>query len=168
MRINKAAKLREMFKKDGLIRIVGAHNGLSAKLIERHGFEGIWASGLEVSTSYAVPDANILTMTQYLEAATQMNDACKLPIVADCDTGYGNSNNAMHMVRKYEAAGIAAVCIEDGIHQPSGPAAIVRHGDSRKRIARHDLVPDARNAGRHARAGRPTRICRPHVRQGER
>jgi len=111
--VNKAQKLRELFSKEGLVRIAGAHDGITAKLVELNGFDGVWASGFEISTSYAVPDANILTMTQYLEAASVMNDAVLIPIVADCDTGYGNSNNVMHMVRKYEAAGIAAVTIED-------------------------------------------------------
>ncbi len=111
--MNKAEKLRALFKKDGVIRIVGAHDGISAKLVELNGFDGVWAGGFEVSTSYAVPDANILTMTQYLDSASVMNDAVTLPVIADCDTGYGNSNNVMHMVRKYEAAGIAAVTIED-------------------------------------------------------
>jgi phosphoenolpyruvate phosphomutase len=111
--MTKAKKLREMFNKDGVIRIAGAHNGITAKLVELNGFEGVWASGFEVSTSYAVPDANILTMTQYLQAASVMNDAVSIPVVADCDTGYGNSNNVMYMVKKYEAAEIAAVTIED-------------------------------------------------------
>jgi len=111
--MSKSRQLRELFNKDGVIRIVGAHDGLGAKLVELNGFDGIWASGFEISASHAVPDANILTMTQYLEAASTMNDAVSIPVVADCDTGYGNSNNVMHMVRKYEAAGIAAVTIED-------------------------------------------------------
>ncbi len=111
--MNKARQLRDFFGRPGVVRLVGAHDGLSAKLVEEHGFEGIWASGLEISASYAVPDANILTMTQYLERASEMNDATRIPVVADCDTGYGNSTNAIHMVRKYEAAGIAGVCIED-------------------------------------------------------
>jgi len=111
--MNKAQKLRELFNKEGIIRIMGAHNGLTAKLAELNGFDGVWASGLEVSASYAVPDANILTMTQYLQAASAMSDVVSIPVVADCDTGFGNSNNVMHMVRKYEAAGIAAVSIED-------------------------------------------------------
>ena len=111
--MNKVQKLRELFSKEGLVRIAGAHDGITAKLVELNGFDGVWASGFEISTSYAVPDANILTMTQYLQAASVMNDAVLIPIVADCDTGYGNSNNVMHMVRKYEAAGIAAVTIED-------------------------------------------------------
>ena len=111
--MTKAKKLREMFDKEGVIRIVGAHDGITAKLVEMNSFDGVWASGFEVSTSYAVPDANILTMTQYLQAASIMNDAISIPVVADCDTGYGNSNNVMYMVKKYEAAGIAAVTIED-------------------------------------------------------
>ncbi len=111
--LSKPRKLRELFENDGVVRIVGAHDGLGAKLVELSGFDGVWASGLEISASHALPDANILTMTQYLEAASIMNDAVSLPVIADCDTGYGNSNNVMHMVRKYEAAGIAAVAIED-------------------------------------------------------
>jgi len=82
-------------------------------LVERNGFDGVWASGFEISSSYAVPDANILTMTQFLERAVEMNDAVTIPVIADCDTGFGNSNNVIHMVKRYEAAGIAAVCIED-------------------------------------------------------
>lgn len=111
--MSKSTRLRELFSKEGVVRIVGAHDGLSAKLVELNGFDGVWASGFEVSASHAVPDANILTMSQYLETASMMNDAVSIPVVADCDTGYGNSNNVMHMVRKYEAAGIAAVTIED-------------------------------------------------------
>ncbi len=82
-------------------------------MFENNDFDGVWASALEISTSHAVPDANILTMTQYLERTTEMNDATSIPIIADCDTGYGNSKNVIHMVRRYEAAGIAAVCNED-------------------------------------------------------
>ena len=76
--MTKAKKLREIFNKDGVIRIAGAHDGITAKLVELNGFDGVWASGLEVSTSYAVPDANILTMTQYLQAASAMNDAVSI------------------------------------------------------------------------------------------
>src|SRR6185503_10335128 len=90
-----------------------AHHGLGAKLIEKNGFDAVWASGLEISSSHAVPDANILTMTENLQAAAGMNEATSLPVICDCDTGYGNAQNVSHMVKKYEAAGIAAVVIED-------------------------------------------------------
>lgn len=110
-----AKKLRELLKKDGPIVIAGAHNGLSAKLVERAGFEGIWASGFEISASYGIPDANILTQAENLSIARQMVEAAAIPVVADCDNGYGNAVNTIHMVRQYEAAGIAAVCIEDNV-----------------------------------------------------
>ena len=110
---SKAVALRTLLASTPIVRIVGAHNALGAKLIERNGFDGVWASGLEISTAHAVPDANILTMTENLAAAQMMNDATRLPIVCDCDTGYGNASNVMHMVKKYEMAGLAAVVIED-------------------------------------------------------
>ncbi|MCB9896579.1 MAG: isocitrate lyase/phosphoenolpyruvate mutase family protein [Planctomycetes bacterium] len=92
---------------------MGVHDGLGARLAEEAGFAALWASGLEISASAAVPDAGILTMTQMLDAATQIARASRLPVIADCDTGFGNSSNVIHMVKSYEAAGIAAVCIED-------------------------------------------------------
>ncbi len=110
---SKAKVLRELFKSKPIIRIAGAHNGLGAKLIERNRFDGIWASGLEISTSFGVPDANILTMTENLEVASAVHQATVLPVVCDCDTGFGNASNVIHMVKKYEAAGLAAVVIED-------------------------------------------------------
>jgi len=111
--MKKTNGLKKMFTSGNLIRIAGAHNGLTAKLVEEAGFDGVWASGLEVSTSHALPDANILTMADFLQASENMADAVSIPVVSDCDTGFGNSNNVMHMVKKYESAGIAAVCIED-------------------------------------------------------
>ena len=111
--MGKSRKLRKLFERQGLIVVMGAHNALGAKLVSRAGFDAVWASGLEISTSYGLPDANILTMTDLLNAASSMNEAVDIPIIADCDTGFGNSNNVIHMVRKYESAGIAAVCIED-------------------------------------------------------
>lgn len=116
MKINemtKSEKLRDLFKQDKIVYTMGAHNGLSAKLAERNKFDAVWASGLEISASFGVPDANILTMTQNLEKSAEMSDAVSIPIISDCDTGFGNSNNVIDMVKKYEAAGVAAVCIED-------------------------------------------------------
>ena len=102
-----------MFSSGELSRSVGAHDGLGAKLIGECGFEAVWASGLEISASYGVPDANILTMTQFLSKAYEMNQATTLPIIADCDTGFGNVNNAIYMIEQYEANGISGICIED-------------------------------------------------------
>ncbi|MDE3181299.1 MAG: phosphoenolpyruvate mutase [Acidobacteriota bacterium] len=108
-----ATMLRELFARPGVIRLIGAHNPLGAKLAEKAGFDGVWSSGFEISTSHGVPDANILTMTDFLQAGQSMASSVPIPVVADCDTGFGNSNNVIHMVRLFEQAGVAAVCIED-------------------------------------------------------
>ena len=110
--MSKAAALRAALQRPP-VRVVGVHDGLGARLAEEAGFDAVWASGLEISTAAGVPDANILTMTELLAAAVQIDQATSLPVVADCDTGFGNSNNVLHMVRRYESAGIAAVCMED-------------------------------------------------------
>jgi len=109
----KARLFRQQLDSKPILRIMGAHNGLGAQLIERNRFDGVWASGLEISTAHVVPDANILTMTENLDVASAINEATNLPVVCDCDTGYGNAANVMHMVKKYEAAGLAVAVIED-------------------------------------------------------
>ncbi|WP_239696152.1 isocitrate lyase/phosphoenolpyruvate mutase family protein [Streptomyces sp. Ncost-T6T-1] len=108
-----ARRLRDLFARPGSIRIIGAHNPLGARLAERAGFDGVWSSGLEVSASQGVPDTDILTMSELLSTASSLAAAVDVPVVADCDAGYGNAHNVMNMVRRYEAAGVAGVSIED-------------------------------------------------------
>ncbi len=52
-------------------------------------------------------------MSEYLDVAERMASAVTIPVIADCDTGFGNSNNVINMVKRFEAAGVAAVSIED-------------------------------------------------------
>ncbi|HEY0141171.1 MAG TPA: isocitrate lyase/phosphoenolpyruvate mutase family protein [Thermoanaerobaculia bacterium] len=108
-----AAQLRKLFDRPGIARVVGAHNALGAKMAERAGFDGVWSSSFEISASHAVPDASILGMTDHVAAARDMAAHVNIPIIADCDTGYGERQQFAHAVRQYEAAGIAAVCLED-------------------------------------------------------
>ena len=113
MENNKSLLLRKMISSEDLVRAVGAHDGLSAKLIGEAKFECVWSSGLEISASHGVPDANILTMTQFLAKANEMNQATSIPVIADCDTGFGNVNNVIYMIEQYERCGISGICIED-------------------------------------------------------
>ena len=93
---------------------MAAHNPLSAKLVSQtNGFDAIWASGFELSASYAVPDASILSPDIHLEMTRAMAEAQNLPIIADLDTGYGNAINVAYTVPRYEAAGVSAVVLED-------------------------------------------------------
>ena len=109
----KSEILREKIESQSLVRVVGAFDALSAKLVEVHDFDAVWAGSFAISATHALPDASILTMTEFLAATSSMSDSCNLPVIADCDTGFGGPSNVSHTVKKFEKAGVAAVCIED-------------------------------------------------------
>jgi phosphonopyruvate hydrolase len=113
MIIPKAKKLRELMVKNELLIGVGARDALDAKLIEKAGFDFIWSSSLGVSASHAVPDASLLSMNQYLEAARSMNEVIEIPVIVDADTGYGNANNVIYAIKLFEEAGISGLSMED-------------------------------------------------------
>ncbi|MCZ6892547.1 MAG: phosphoenolpyruvate mutase [Gammaproteobacteria bacterium] len=95
--------------------LMEAHSGLSARIVEEAGFAGIWGSGLSLSASLGVRDANEASWTQILEVLEFMSDSTSIPILVDADTGYGNFNNVRRLVRKLEQRQVAALCIEDKI-----------------------------------------------------
>ena len=111
--MSKGQNLVELLKSKPIVKVCGAFDAMSAKLVEINGFDAVWAGSFAISATHAVPDASILTMTEFFDAASSMAEACKIPVIADCDTGYGGPSNVSHMVKKYENAGIAAICIED-------------------------------------------------------
>jgi phosphoenolpyruvate phosphomutase len=111
----KAGELRRQLAEQPVVRVSGAHDALSALIAEEAGFDAVWASSMAISATRGLPDMSLLTMTDYLQAASHINAACASPVIADCDTGFGSLTNVAHMVRAYEAAGIAAVCIEDKV-----------------------------------------------------
>jgi phosphoenolpyruvate phosphomutase len=112
--LSPAAQLRALWAVGNVVRAAGAHDVLGARLAVRAGVEAIWASGFELSTAHGVPDASILTMSDLLDAAQSIaHGIAPVPVIADCDTGFGSSANVIRMVQLFEAAGIAAVCLED-------------------------------------------------------
>lgn len=115
--MHNATKLRQLLQQPGIIKAVGAHDALSAKLIERAGFDAIWASGFAISASLkCIPDASFITSSEQLEVERNIAEAVSIPIIADCDTGYGNALNVMRTVNDRERAGVAAICIEDNVY----------------------------------------------------
>ena len=107
--------LRQKFESKSVVKVGGAFDAMSAKLVEIHGFDAVWAGSFAISATHALPDASIMTMTEFLGVTTNMVDACKIPVIADCDTGFGGPTNVSHMVKKYENVGVAAISIEDKI-----------------------------------------------------
>lgn len=109
----KGRLLRDRMADSGLVHVMAAHSPLSARLAQEAGFDGIWASGFELSALYGLADVSLISMTQHLDMLRAMAERVDLPIVADIDTGFGNAINVIHTVRQYERAGAAAIVIED-------------------------------------------------------
>lgn len=110
---SKAAQLKKLINSQRLEFLMEAHNGISAKIVEESGFQGIWGSGLSISASQGVRDCNEISWTQILQTAEFMSDATSIPILIDADTGFGNFNNVRRLVKKLEQIDVAGMCIED-------------------------------------------------------
>lgn len=107
---------RERLAARQTIWAAGAYDALSARLIEAAGFDAVMTSGFGVSASFlGQPDAELYTMTENLAVVRQVVSNAKVPVIADCDTGYGNAVNVMRTVREFENAGVSALILEDQV-----------------------------------------------------
>jgi phosphoenolpyruvate phosphomutase len=112
----KRRALRDGLASDRAVVAIGAHDALTAMLVGKYGFDAVWVSGLAVATVvHAMPDVNLTTLTETLDAAIRIDRATDLPVVADCDNGFGGLNNVVRTLREFDAAGIAAISIEDNL-----------------------------------------------------
>lgn len=109
----RSGRLRQDIQGPGLLYVMEAHNGLSAKLAEEAGFSALWASGFTISASMGLRDSNEASWTQVLDQLEYIVDSVSIPVLIDGDTGYGNFNNVRRLVRKLCERQVAGVCIED-------------------------------------------------------
>jgi methylisocitrate lyase len=86
-----------------------------SRIIERTGFPAIYVTGAGVSNTMGLPDVGLTTMNEVVARAKCIADALKVPVISDADTGYGNPINVMRTVRKFEAAGVSAIHLEDQV-----------------------------------------------------
>ncbi len=108
------ARFRALLDRPGILRLPGAHNGMAAMQARRAGFDALYLSGGAMSASMGLPDLGIITVGDVAFHLRQVARA-GLPVLVDGDTGYGEALNVMNMVRTFEAAGAAAVHIEDQV-----------------------------------------------------
>jgi phosphoenolpyruvate phosphomutase len=110
----KRTALRDGLESGSALVAVGAHDAMTSQLIESYGFDAVWVSGFGVSTmTHALPDLNLVTLTETLDATRKIDAATTLPVIADCDNGFGGLSNVVRTVVEFERAGIAAICVED-------------------------------------------------------
>jgi methylisocitrate lyase len=112
----KRVSLRSRLAKGELLQFPGAFNPLSARLIEKQDFDGVYVSGAVMSAELGLPDIGLTTLSEVRLRAEQISRMTKLPTLVDADTGFGEVLNLARTVQELEAAGVSAIHIEDQVN----------------------------------------------------
>jgi len=109
-------RLRELLASKRLIVAPGIYDAYGARLVEQAGFEAVYMTGNGVSASLlGRPDVGLVDLTLITSHAHRVASAVDIPLVCDADTGYGNVVNVRRTVQEFEAAGVAAIHLEDQV-----------------------------------------------------
>ncbi len=110
------ADLSELLRRDEPLLVPGVANPLSALIADDIGFEALYVTGAGVSNfALGVPDIGLITPQDLADATSAISAVVDRPLIVDADTGFGNAVNAYHVVRRLEAAGAAAIQLEDQV-----------------------------------------------------
>jgi 2-methylisocitrate lyase-like PEP mutase family enzyme len=110
--MSKGKIFRDAMKR-GMVTAPGCFDCITARSIERAGFEAAYMTGAGTAATLGYPDYGLVTMSEMADNAGRIAAAIKLPVIADADTAYGNELNAIRTVREYEKRGVAGIHIED-------------------------------------------------------
>lgn len=113
---DKRRAFRQQLNGDATLQFPGAFTPLSAKLIERHGFDGVYVSGAVMSAELGLPDIGLTTLSEVAQRAGQISRVTALPTIVDADTGFGEPMNVARTVHVLEDAGVTAIHIEDQVN----------------------------------------------------
>jgi len=108
--------LRERLASGDLLRFPGAFNPLSARLVERKGFEGVYISGAVLSADLGLPDIGLTTLSEVAGRGQQIARMTELPAIIDADTGFGEPMNVARTIQTLEDAGLSGTHIEDQVN----------------------------------------------------
>jgi len=112
----KRRAFRERLASGELLRFPGAFNPLSARLIERKGFDGVYISGAVLSADLGLPDIGLTTLTEVAGRGQQIARMTELPAIIDADTGFGEPMNVARTIQTLEDAGLSGTHIEDQVN----------------------------------------------------
>ena len=110
-----ADSLSDLLSNGEAVPVAGVFNPLSALIAEDVGFEALYFSGAAFSASLGIPDIGLFTLDELASAVRWVTRATKLPLIVDADTGFGEAINTYRTVKELEAAGAAAIQIEDQV-----------------------------------------------------
>ena len=133
-------RLRARLASGPLLVAPGIYDAYGARFVEQAGFEAAYMTGNGVSASLlGRPDVGLVDLTLFAQHAHRAAACIDIPLICDADTGYGNAVNVRHTVREFEAAGVAAIHIEDQVapkrcgHLP-GSRPVVELGEAARKI----------------------------------
>ncbi|RLV10370.1 methylisocitrate lyase [Streptomyces griseocarneus] len=132
---------REQLASGRLLRVPGAVNPLSARLIQETGFDAAYLSGAVLAADLGLPDIGLTTATELADRARQITRVTDLPVLADADTGFGEPMNAARTVQLLEDAGLAGLHLEDQVNPKR-----CGHLDGKAVVPREEMVRRVRAA----------------------
>ena len=109
----KRKKFKEDLEKKSILRFIGSFSPLVSRLIEEKGFEGIYISGAVISSDLALPDVELITLSELSYRGAQCVQNSGLPALVDVDTGFGSLLNVARTTKNLERAGFCGLHIED-------------------------------------------------------
>lgn len=144
---NPVKQLRELIQKPGIIRSLGAHDVLTAVMIEQAGFETVFMGGFGTSASLnGYPDLNFLGLMEMVDASRRMAHRLSVPLIADADTGHGDLHNVMRCVEEFEGSGAAGIILEDqGFPKRCGHFGGNQVIEAAEMVSKFKAAVDARN-----------------------
>ena len=110
-----AQQLRQMLNGPGMVVAPFVFDAFQARIAQAAGFQAAYMTGFGTAAARGFPDVGLLTMAEMVENVRYIAGAVETPLICDADTGYGNPVNVYRTVRDYEAAGAAALHIEDQV-----------------------------------------------------
>lgn len=113
---DKRRTLRARLDSGELLGFPGAFNPLSARLIERRGFDGVYVSGAVIAADLGLPDIGLTTLTEVAARGQQIARMTELPAIIDADTGFGEPMNVARTIQTLEDAGLAGCHLEDQVN----------------------------------------------------
>lgn len=120
----KTQTLTDLIAGPGVVHAPGVWDGLSARLAEQAGSRAVCASGFAIAAALGMPDAEVFTATEGVDAVRKIREGCDLPIIADIDTGYGNAINAGRTAASMRRAGVSAIFMEDQVSPKRCPVCV--------------------------------------------
>ena len=146
--VTAADRLRTVLDRPGVAVMPSCWDALSARLIERAGFDVAFMSGFALAASAGLPDTGLLSYGEVIDRGRAICDAVDIPVIGDADTGYGNALNVKRTVAGFAAAGFACAMIEDQVAPKrcghTRGKQIVSRGEA---FARVQAAVDARDEG---------------------